>query len=209
MAVHDNGEAEKKILQLTAFAGSFFRPCSSTDRIRSFYLRDGGSNPLRGAYPPFKKISMSKNMLARITCKMCGTRQYMQVYSSINVTLLPELKQKYLEKEINFFRCKSCSDCCFLGFPMVYHDMDKEIYFEYRPESDEVDSEDEGDVKAMQEILNTMGERGEYIRNHIVVNQPEKLYALIVSLERGRIARTPEDVQSILSEAFQIVSKEV
>lgn len=66
---------------------------------------------------------LPKKRSMEITCESCGTTQNTIVYSVINVTLDPSLKERLLRGKINVFQCRKCRKKVFLMNPFLYYDM--------------------------------------------------------------------------------------
>ncbi|MCB9033460.1 MAG: hypothetical protein H6553_06465 [Chitinophagales bacterium] len=43
-------------------------------------------------------------------CPTCNTKQQLNYYQSVNITLQPELKQKVLDHQLNLQRCSHCNN---------------------------------------------------------------------------------------------------
>jgi hypothetical protein len=70
---------------------------------------------------------LSLSRCEEMTCPVCGHTQTCEVWSSVNIGLDPELKDRVLRREINKFQCEKCNR----GFPiaqsLLYHDMPKRL----------------------------------------------------------------------------------
>lgn len=76
---------------------------------------------------------MSRITFHKVQCPCCSNEQKNDVYESINVTLNPELKQKFLNADINIFICEKCREKSFINAPILYHDMEKRFCVQYYP----------------------------------------------------------------------------
>ena len=76
---------------------------------------------------------MSRAQQEDIACPKCGLNQTVTFWTSINVTLDPELRQKLFAGEINVFRCSSCDSVAPLTVALMYHDMTRQYCAWYYP----------------------------------------------------------------------------
>jgi len=76
---------------------------------------------------------MSMESRESIKCPKCGSDQEVIVWSSLNVTLDPELRARLFNGEINMFKCSKCRNKAFLNAPLLYHDMDRKFTVQYYP----------------------------------------------------------------------------
>ena len=72
---------------------------------------------------------MSKIIKQKIKCPKCNNEQECSLYSSINVTVDPELKEKISDNSFNLFECKKCNLKAPIGIECLYHNMDKDNGF--------------------------------------------------------------------------------
>lgn len=66
---------------------------------------------------------MSTLILREIQCPRCGNKQEVAMWDSINVTLEPEMKEKFITGEIFQFECKECKLLIPVAYPILYHDV--------------------------------------------------------------------------------------
>lgn len=76
---------------------------------------------------------MSQKMLLQLKCPNCGNIQETTVWTSVNVTKNPELKEKLFDGEINTLRCEKCNEKNFINSPLLYHDMEQRFCVQYYP----------------------------------------------------------------------------
>jgi len=62
-----------------------------------------------------------------IPCPECKHAQPFTVWSSVNIQLNPELKEKILDRTINKFVCEKCQHSASVAHPMLYHDMERKL----------------------------------------------------------------------------------
>jgi hypothetical protein len=84
---------------------------------------------------------MSKKMLLQLKCPHCGYRQDTFAWTSINVTVNPELKEKLFDGEINMLTCEKCNEKTFINTPLLYHDMEQRYCVQYYP-SESIEDDD-------------------------------------------------------------------
>jgi hypothetical protein len=96
-------------------------------------------------------MSEMKNLI--IDCPKCKTKIPVAIWTSINVTLNPELKSKVLEQRINIFTCSACEYTAPIGGDLLYHDMSRKFMVWLKPPDASgrvsVDSDTEAQAKGM------------------------------------------------------------
>ncbi|NTU81976.1 MAG: hypothetical protein HGA45_21795 [Chloroflexales bacterium] len=70
----------------------------------------------------------------QLTCPSCGTQFRAGIYTLVDVTQQPELKQALMGGQLNVAVCPSCRTASMLGAPMVYHDAAKQLCLVYFPQ---------------------------------------------------------------------------
>lgn len=70
----------------------------------------------------------------QITCPNCGTVYQTNIYTVIDVTQQPELKQALLSGRLNIAVCPRCNLATMLGTQLTYHDAAKQLYLWYIPQ---------------------------------------------------------------------------
>ena len=117
----------------------------------------------------------------KVNCPQCGHLQETPVWSSLNVTLEPDLRKKLFNGEINVFVCQKCENKALINVSLLYHDMDRQYCVQYFPEEALRDSEffksfsKDGKLK-MDELSTMMGKIGQYmVEPHIVFDLNEMI----------------------------------
>lgn len=72
-----------------------------------------------------KFMSLQKSAL--INCNHCNHEQEINLYSSVNVTLDPDLKDKVIRKNLNVKRCEHCDQTINVVSGFLYHDMQNKL----------------------------------------------------------------------------------
>jgi hypothetical protein len=67
-------------------------------------------------------VSLSRQ--ERIACPACGHQQSFVVWSSVNVSIDPSLKESFLDGHLITFHCAQCSKSAHVAYDVLYHDMD-------------------------------------------------------------------------------------
>lgn len=67
---------------------------------------------------------MSRKEKTNLICEKCGKEFFAERYDSINVTLDPELRKKFLSNELYLFKCPHCGNVHYKPYPVLYHDME-------------------------------------------------------------------------------------
>ena len=62
-----------------------------------------------------------------MSCEKCGHRQQFTLWQSLNATLNPEEKKSLLKGTLLRFTCEKCGHSAGLVYPMLYHDMPKQL----------------------------------------------------------------------------------
>ena len=70
---------------------------------------------------------MSMNEKTTITCPYCKAEGDFEMWKSVNIQLNPELKEKILNMEIFTYKCPKCGKEASVAYPLLYHDMSKQI----------------------------------------------------------------------------------
>lgn len=123
---------------------------------------------------------MSKTVIIPVTCLECNTVRDCTVYSSINVTINPELKNDFLENKINIFKCEKCGNTAAIPFSFMYHDMDNK--FQVIFSEDEIGEEWQGGIRLAQQHFGN----DHYAANPLIVhNRLEAVFMVAVCDENG------------------------
>lgn len=77
---------------------------------------------------------MSEHRVEILECPECGQKYKMKIWSSVNVTLDPKLKQRLLDGKLNMLDCRRCEYRAQMPQPLLYHDMDKNLMIQFIPE---------------------------------------------------------------------------
>jgi hypothetical protein len=70
----------------------------------------------------------------QLTCPACGTPFRAGIYTLVDVTQQPELKQALLSGQLNVAVCPNCKTASMLGAPLIYHDAAKQLCLVYFPQ---------------------------------------------------------------------------
>ena len=116
-----------------------------------------------------------------LQCPQCGNTQETMVWSSLNVTMDPDLKDRLYAGEINVLECDDCGEKAWISAPLLYHDMAKQFCVQFYSIEILDDSDILGRFKsdgsiAMTGIPASFPHSGEYLaRPHIVFDMNEML----------------------------------
>ena len=69
----------------------------------------------------------------KFNCPNCGHLQDNVVWTSLNVSLDPNLRERQFNGEINVFVCKACGNEALIGVALLYHDMKRKYCVQYYP----------------------------------------------------------------------------
>lgn len=81
---------------------------------------------------------MSKVRIEKIECSHCHAKGEFKVWSSVNVDVDPELKEKIFNEDLFKFTCPNCGKVTGIPMGFVYHDMSNKfiLFFEFfKPEN--------------------------------------------------------------------------
>ena len=128
---------------------------------------------------------MSHQRPQSIDCPKCQATQTVNIWSSVNVDLDPDLRKRLFAGEINQFKCEKCGHRVFLDTPLMYHDMKRQFAVQYYP----LQSLDDPEFISLFEpenpprVKNVPKRMGYLAQPHIVFNMDD-LLACVVFHER-------------------------
>jgi hypothetical protein len=125
---------------------------------------------------------MSRKFEGKIPCSNCKRVFVASLYSSVNVTVNPELKEKVFNEEIKNVICPYCRHKTKVNNKLLYHDMDNCFALEYNP----FKTNDSSTNKEKDGILES------YIFNAPVINEWSEFLSEIILFE-NRIKLTPKN----------------
>lgn len=132
-----------------------------------------------------------------LQCPQCGNMQETMVWSSLNITIDPDLKDRLYAGGINVLECEDCGNRARIKVPLLYHDMTKQFCVQlYDIEMlDDYDFllqfKSDGSI-AMVGIPEEFAKSGNYLtRPHIVFDMDEMVRYVEF---RDRIASPEDDV---------------
>ena len=70
---------------------------------------------------------MSRSSTETLQCPDCGRSQAFTVWSTVNATHDPELRDRCLEGELFLFRCEQCDATARVEYPLLYHDAERAV----------------------------------------------------------------------------------
>jgi len=70
---------------------------------------------------------MSRKIDIVISCPYCGFSQSVSVYTSVNVTLDPELQDEIFDDRVNRLECSECGKSSLVNMNLMYHDMERKF----------------------------------------------------------------------------------
>lgn len=77
---------------------------------------------------------MTKLSTEELVCPECDLEQLFTVYNSVNVSMNPEAKEKLIDGELTVFTCDACGHQIEMVYPILYHDMEKELIIYLDPD---------------------------------------------------------------------------
>jgi hypothetical protein len=117
----------------------------------------------------------------KLNCPNCGHLQDNVVWTSLNVSLDPNLREKLFNGEIDVLVCRKCGNRAFVNVALLYHDMHRQYCVQYYPVQAIEDAEflkrfnKDGKLK-IDGLSRVMGEIGHYFMEpHIVFDINEMI----------------------------------
>lgn len=124
---------------------------------------------------------MSRSIEVNIRCPYCGFGQVISVYTSVNVTLDHDLREKVFNDDINKFKCGDCGKTSFIAINLIYHDMQRKFAVWFCPQGDIP----EKDKEAFKKVTRTIG-IGHYLYNAPKTYTWVEFKKAILKLEKSR-----------------------
>lgn len=143
---------------------------------------------------------MSKLDRTSGSCGNCGEEVDVEYWSSVNIKLDPTLKQKMLDYELNIFECPKCKSRSILPFDLLYHDMDKRLWFQltFAEEIDASLNQQNELIKEMKELTGNVGELMSVDYTRRLVTSYEQLVEKVLIFDEGLDDRTLELIKLVL-----------
>jgi predicted RNA-binding Zn-ribbon protein involved in translation (DUF1610 family) len=101
---------------------------------------------------------MSREIEVDVTCQACLFKDVMPVYTSVNVTLDPDLRDRIFKDDLNRFNCPNCGRSFVLPINLMYHDMDLKFAVWFSPHGEMPEEE----KAAFNKVAQSMG-IGDYL----------------------------------------------
>ena len=101
---------------------------------------------------------MSREIQVDVTCPACLFKDVVPVYTSVNVSMDPDLRDMIFDDELNRFTCPNCGKSMVLPVNLIYHDMDLEFAVWFSPQG-EMSAEDRA---VFDKVAQSMG-IGDYL----------------------------------------------
>lgn len=79
---------------------------------------------------------MSREIEVDVTCPACLFKGIVPVYTSVNVTMDPNLRDMIFDDELNRFTCPNCGKSVVLPVNLMYHDMDLKFAVWFSPQGE-------------------------------------------------------------------------
>jgi CpXC motif protein len=96
---------------------------------------------------------LSRRTTIPINCPACGRAHKFGAWQSLNVTLDPQEKPRLLDGSLTRFTCEGCGHHADVVYPLLYHDMEKQLMLWLLPEGG---GEDHGDKSVPDELTPAM-----------------------------------------------------
>lgn len=79
---------------------------------------------------------MSREIQVDVTCPACLFKDVVPVFTSVNVSMDPDLRDMIFDDELNRFTCPNCGKSSVLPVNLMYHDMDLKFAVWFRPQGE-------------------------------------------------------------------------
>lgn len=76
---------------------------------------------------------MSREIEVDVTCVACLFKDSVPVFTAVNATMDPGLRDKIFDDDLNRFTCPNCGKSSVLPVNLMYHDMDLKFAVWYSP----------------------------------------------------------------------------
>ena len=140
---------------------------------------------------------MSRRTEIPLTCPACGRAHRFGAWQSLNVTLDPQEKPRLLDGSLTRFTCEGCGHTADVVYPLLYHDMEKQLMVWLLPEGGEEDPGDKSDPDELPPAMRkTLGPGYTFRR----VGSHNELREKIYVFDAGLDDRVVEVVKLILWE---------
>jgi hypothetical protein len=110
---------------------------------------------------------MSVPSQEKIACRYCQQEQEFTLWQSINATLDPSLKDQLMSGELTTFTCQSCQKNAEVVWPLLYHDMERELMVHIRFDEDLPDGQAR-EPEPVEDFMRTFTLRTVASRNELV-----------------------------------------
>lgn len=111
---------------------------------------------------------MSDSKMVDFYCPRCGAPGEVCIYTSVNVTLDPHLKEEIFSDELNTFECAKCGATGFQESCVLYHDMHRRIAVWFEPNGC-----DASETKRALQVMTRAAGNGEHLANAPATNNWE------------------------------------
>jgi len=112
---------------------------------------------------------LSKKLDIHASCPICGFTQPASVYTSVNVSLDPQLRDNIFDDSLNRITCSDCGETYPVILNLLYHNMEREFAVWFLPDGEITEAERE----ALERVSRMMG-IGEYLlKAHITYTWDE------------------------------------
>jgi hypothetical protein len=126
---------------------------------------------------------MAQPETVQLTCPQCGREFEAPVWTVLDLGREPELRDRFLQGEINLARCPDCETQGFIPAPLAVHDPTRRRVIFLLPGIEEMNQEEQqAAVSALGNALLTElppVERPDYLFRPIVVADPGQLAYLL------------------------------
>ena len=95
---------------------------------------------------------MSREIQVNVTCPACLFKDVVSVYTSVKVSMDPDLRDMIFDDELNRFTCPNCGKSKVLPVSLMYHNMNSKFAVWFSPQGEMSEEEREVFDKVAQSM---------------------------------------------------------
>lgn len=145
---------------------------------------------------------MSSSFKEKVVCPRCGSVHETTIYTSVNVTIDPSLREPFLSKKINWVRCSKCNTDIFIPVEFTYHDMNKQFLVIFKPPG-VTDSKTED---TFNDFSNRFALKN-YFSFPVIVRDPYELIFAVSFCDETAAPKSKEDAARVALRAKESIKK--
>ena len=120
----------------------------------------------------------------KVTCPKCKSTQECSLYTSMNVSINPELKEYFVSNKWNILNCDNCGNISLILSDMMYHDMSNKFIVWYDPKN-VVDSEYIKDMNRYDSVFKKLKTENYFSKPIIVKDRGDAIFMVHLCDKNG------------------------